>query len=116
MAENKAHFTRASGLTGWRKLSGIYGGRDRLWHFGVNGVPMLGDPHHLRLTPHVIYTDPTGEKEPTAEFRRAHCKLWFNSKWRDLLYGVVTYLADPNGRILLPFGGDAHAIVAVVAR
>ena len=29
MAENKAHFTRASGLTGWRKLSGIYGGRER---------------------------------------------------------------------------------------
>ena len=111
MAENKAHFTRASGLTGWRKLSGIYGGRERLWHFGINGVPMLGDPHHLRLTPHVIYTDPAGEKEPTAEFRRAHCKLWFNSKWRDLLYGVVTYLAGPNGEILLPFGGGARAIL-----
>jgi hypothetical protein len=115
LPENKAHFTRASGLSGWRQLSGIYGRRDRLWHFAVNAVPMLGDPHRLRLTPHVIYTDPTGEKETTAEFRRAHCKLWFNSKWRDLLYGVVSYLADGNRNIRLPFGGDAHAILAASA-
>jgi hypothetical protein len=73
---------------------------------------MLGDPHRLRLTPHVIYTDPAGEKEATAEFRRAHCKLWFNSKWRDLLYGVVTYLAGADRNILLPLGGGAQAIVA----
>jgi hypothetical protein len=60
----------------------------------------------LRLTPHVIYTDPAGEKEATAEFRRAHCKLWFNSKWRDLLYAAVTYLASADENILLPLGGD----------
>ena len=123
MPENKAHFTRASGLTGWRQLSGMYGRRERhpggeyvrrewLWHFGVNGVPMLGDPHRLRLTPHVIYTDAAGEMEPTAQFRRAHCKLWFNSKWRDLLYGIVSCLADRNGNLVLPFGGGAHGIVA----
>jgi TIR domain len=121
--ENKAQFTRASGLSGWRQLSGVYsrrewraageyGRREWLWHFEINAVPMLGDPHRLRLTPHVIYTDPTGEKKPTAELRRAHCKLWFNSKWRDLLYGIVSYLADTNGQLVLPFGGDAHAIVA----
>jgi hypothetical protein len=121
--ENKVQFNRASGLSGWRKLSGVYGRRERqpageyvrrewLWHFGVNAVPMLGEPHRLRLTPHVIYTDPAGEREPTAEFRRAHCKLWFNSKWRDLLYGIVSYLADTNGRLVLPFGGEVHAIVA----
>lgn len=121
--ENKAHFTRASGLSGWRQLSGVYGRRERrsageygrrewLWHFGVNAVPMLGEPHRLRLAPHVIYTDPTGEKKPTAEFRRAHCKLWFNSKWRDLLYGIVSYLANTNGKLVLPFGGDVHVIVA----
>jgi hypothetical protein len=49
------------------QLSGVYGRRDRLWHLGINAVPMLGDPHRLRLTPHVIYTDPAGEKEATAE-------------------------------------------------
>jgi TIR domain len=112
MPENRAHFTRSSGLTGWRQLSGVYGRRDRLWHLGINAVPMLGDPHRLRLTPHVIYTDPAGEKEATAEFRRAHCKLWFNSKWRDLLYAAVTYLAGADENILLPLGGDAQAIVA----
>jgi hypothetical protein len=109
--DDKVQFIRASGVTGWRQLSGVYGRRERLWHFGVNAVPMLGDPHRLRLTPHVIYTDPTGEKPPTAEFRRAHCKLWFNSKWRDLLYGIVSYLAD-GGKLVLPFGGQAHAIFA----
>lgn len=123
LPKNTAQFTRASGLSGWRQLSGVYGRRERrsggeyvrrewLWHLGVNAVPMLGEPHRLRLVPHVIYTDPTGEKKPTAEFRRAHCKLWFNSKWRDLLYGIVSYLADKDGKLVLPFGGDAHAIVA----
>lgn len=121
--ENKAHFTRASGLNGWRQLSGIYGRRERqspseyvrhewLWHFGVNAVPMLGESIRLRLSPHVVYTDPTGDNEPTAEFRRAHCKLWFNSRWRDLLYGIVSYLADREGRLVLPFGGDVHAFAA----
>ena len=110
--ENRARFKRVSGLTGWRKLSGVYSARDRLWHIAVDALPILGDPPRLRLTPHIVYTDPSGEKEPTADYRRAHCKLWFNAKWRDLLYGVVTYLANEDGRILLPFGRNAHAVVA----
>jgi len=60
----------------------------------------------LKLTGHVIYTDPTGELAPTAQYRRSHCRMWFNADWRDRLYAFVTLLARGSSEIALPFGGN----------
>ncbi|WP_158765857.1 toll/interleukin-1 receptor domain-containing protein [Terricaulis silvestris] len=112
---DKQSFVRASGTTGYRKLTGMYGLRERDWHFGITATPLTDEPLRLKFTPHVIYTDPTGIKEPTASYRRAHCKLWFNAKWRDLLYAMTAYLSDEKGEIVLPFGRDALGAVSARA-
>nr|WP_281720595.1 toll/interleukin-1 receptor domain-containing protein [Nitrosomonas nitrosa] len=107
---DKINFVRSSGVKGWRALCGQYGLRDREWHFGAACGFLFGDPIRLKLTPHIVYTDPTGEKPDTVSYRRAHCKLWFNAKWRDLLYGYVTMLSDEDGYLRLPLARDAYAI------
>ena len=109
---DKQSFVRASGTTGYRKLTGTYGLRERDWHFGITATPLTDEPLRFKFTPHVIYTDPSGVKEPTASYRRAHCKLWFNAKWRDLLYAMSAYLSNEEGEILLPFGRDAVGAIS----
>ncbi len=106
---DKTTFQRVSGVKGWRKLYGVYGARERDWHFGATGKLMLGETFRLKLTPHIVYTDPDGEKPATASYRRAHCKLWFNAKWRDLLYAYVALLADDENTLALPLGRNAIA-------
>lgn len=110
MPGDKVTFKRASGVCGWRLVSGVYGQRKRNWHVGAAAKLMLGDPLRLKLTPHIIYTDPEGEQQATALYRRAHCKLWFNAKWRDLLYAYVALLADDNGSLEFPLSRNASAI------
>ena len=107
---SKVTFKRRSGVFGWRLLSGVYGQRKRDWHIGAAARLMLGDPLRLKLTPHVIYTDPEGEQQATALYRRAHCKFWFNAKWRDLLYAYVKLLTDDNGRLVFPLSRNTSAI------
>ena len=107
----KVAFSRVSGTSGWRRLHGKYGLRDRTWHFGVAARAMLRSPPRLRLTPHVIYTDPQGAKPASAAYRRAHCKLWFNAKWRDLLYAYVKFLANDKGKLLLPLSSNQSAVI-----
>ena len=107
---DKVTFDRVSGVGSWRMVSGLYGVRNRNWHFGATGKLMLGDPLRLKLTPHVIYTDAEGKEKPTAIYRRAHCKLWFNAKWRDLLYAYVRLLAGDQDRLVLPLSRSTAAI------
>jgi hypothetical protein len=114
LPENRSEFVRESGLPGWRKLTGKYTLRNHVWswHFGVNGVPIIGDTPRIRIAPHLIYTDPEGKLATTAEFRRSHAKLWFNAKWRDLMYAMMAYLADGKDHVSIPLGGDAMVALA----
>tara|TARA_R110002051_G_scaffold61116_5_gene111893 strand:- start:6537 stop:8024 length:1488 start_codon:yes stop_codon:yes gene_type:complete len=107
--DDKVSFIRASGVPGWRKLSGKYGFRDRDWHFGATATAQFHGTWVLKFTPHVVYTDPEGKLPPTAQFRRAHCKQWYNAEWRDRLYAFATLIADDDGLISLPMGSSEEA-------
>lgn len=112
---DKQSFMRASGTTGYRKLTGTYSPRERVWHFGITATPLTDEPLRIKFTPHVIYTDPSGAKAPTASYRRAHCKMWFNAKWRDLLYAMTAYLSNEEGEIILSFGREALGAISAKA-
>lgn len=107
---DRVSFTRRSGIKGWRSLYGVYGPRNRNWHFGATCRLMMGDSLRLILMPHIVYTDPNGINSDTASYRRAHCKLWFNAKWRDLLYAYVAMLCDGEGQLKLPLSHGKNAI------
>lgn len=107
---DKVWFTRLSGVKGWRCLYGKYGSRGRNWHFGVTCNLMPNNPLRLKLTPHIVYTSSDEKDSETASYRRAHCKLWFNAKWRDLLYAYVSILCDNEGKFNLPFSPNENAI------
>lgn len=111
----RVQFIRASGLAGWRQLSGEYNARNRpwRWHYGAAASPFFGESNMLKLTGHVIYTDPTAELSPTAQYRRSHCRMWFNADWRDRLYAFVALLAQGNSEIALPFGGNVFGRLSV---
>jgi hypothetical protein len=108
LGNEKVQFVRASGVAGWRQLTGEYNARTRSWrwHYGVAGSPVFGDRNVFKLTGHVIYTDPTGKLQPSAQYRRSHCRMWFNADWRDRLYALVALLSEGRSEIPLPFGGN----------
>lgn len=111
LSNPKIDFVRPSGVGGWRRLLGDYSARNRRWHFGVNAVPLFDPEICLKLTGHVVFSDPSGKTEPTAEYRRAMCKFWFNGKWRDLLLAMAHFLSDGKDVFALPFGRDVYAQV-----
>jgi hypothetical protein len=112
--DGKVQFIRSSGVAGWRQLTGEYNARSRpwRWHYGVAASPLFGASNMFKFTGHVIYTDPAGEVGPTAQYRRSHCRMWFNADWRDRLYALVALLSQGRPEIALSFGGDVFGAIS----
>jgi len=111
ISKDQQSFTRVSGTKGYRNLCGQYGARERIWHFAVSAVALVDEPIRMKITPHLVYTDPSGANPPTADYRRSHARLWFNAKWRDLTYAMIHYLSGGLDSFALPLGREASAEV-----
>jgi len=86
------------------------------WHYGISAKPTLGKPIRLELTPHVLFTEDSGELvDPPSRahrLRRGFCRNWWNARWRDFQRAFLAYLSQGNDWIRIPVGSDRYIEVA----
>jgi len=88
----------------------------RYWHFGLQARPMVHPVLAYVLKPHVLFTNDGvtiwASKKRLAAARRSQCKDWWNDEWRDRALAAASYLANPDGKIVLKLGSDVVVEVA----
>jgi len=108
--EDEAGKTRRRRLVGKSEKRGVY------WHFAVSEKVSLGDPMHLALRTHVVFTDngrtPLDSDARAHRLRRSFCKNWWNERWRDLLRAFVAFMANGSEEFYVSLGGDADVTIA----
>ncbi len=119
--DNKVRFCALDGSKSWRGMVGYKSikARDgnvriRNWHFGVEGVPRIGDESYISLMPHVAFSEgrivyASAKKQHAC--RRSQCKNWYNDDWRDRIVAALFHLTGGDPHLKLPLGSEAFAIV-----
>jgi hypothetical protein len=83
---------RRKTLVGWSAKRRVH------WHLAMEAVPMLTNPQHFVLKPHIVFTeDGRTPLESTARMhalRRGFCKSWWNDRWRDLIAAYAAWFAQ----------------------
>ena len=73
----------------------------------------LGDPRHLELRAHIIFTgadgDPVSSTLRMHQLRRSFCRSWWNDRWRGFMRAYLAFIANGTDAIILPVG-DGRAI------
>ena len=91
--------------------------RLRYWHFSLQARAVVSPRLGYMVKPHVIFSDDgvaIWESVPRLHrARRSHCKRWWNARWRDLLLGTMSWLAESHDAISLPVGERATISVSV---
>lgn len=86
------------------------------WHLGFTSVPLISDASRLILRPRVIISEdgstPLENKTKLNSVRRKVTGLWFNDKWRGLVMGFCTWLANGEGVITLKIGTTAEIVLS----
>lgn len=112
LPDDRAWFTRIDASRSYRGVVGYktVRGRIRYWHFALRGKPATTPVVGYAMKPHVVFSDDGSEiwtsKQALHRARRSQCKDWWNDRWRDLISGAVTWLAQGDSAIALPVGPD----------
>jgi hypothetical protein len=118
VADNKVRFSDFSGRAIRRQLVGFSAKRRVYWHFSIHARCFVAyEQYFFAATPHVTFSSdgraPLASKAQLHVLRRSFCRSWWNDRWRDLMRGFVSTLAD-NDAINLDIGStsaigvDAH--------
>jgi hypothetical protein len=90
--------------------------RQRLWHFAIQGRPMLHPEMVFSMRTHVVFTEdgktPIDSDARQHSARRSQCKSWWNDTWRDRLLAIVAALRNPRtNKIVLQLSPSESAVV-----
>jgi len=81
------------------------------WHFGMTARALTGEDSYILLQPRIIISEdkktPLENKMKLNSTRRSLTKLWFNEKWRGLVLGFSSWLANEGEVIELNVGKDS---------
>lgn len=107
--DDEAHYTKVDGKPGYRQLVGK--AKNLVWHMGLAFHVKLQEPRRIQLVPQVLFSaDGLVVLEDQKQYRRRHCKLWWNDKWRDLLLAVSAEMFGRKAKYFdLSLGGSAVA-------
>ena len=104
-------FSWEGGLRGRRQIVGYSAKRRLHWHYGVTPKPRVYPFPHVRFVGRVIFSEdgvtPIDSAKRMHRLRRSFTKSWRNAKWRDMLLAFLHWLADGDGDLAVPAGGDA---------
>lgn len=88
---NVGRYQKDGGKESYRVLVGK--AKELTWHFGISAFVHVGEPRRLHLMPQVLFSpDGITPLEDQKQLRRRHCKLWWNDKWRDLMFALLSEL------------------------
>lgn len=110
--KNQVCFTRPDGKQIRRNIAGRRSHKrvdgsvvTTYWHFGLQARPMLYPEPAYAMRTHVLFSDDGrtvwGSNRRLHSARRSHCRMWWNSRWRDCLMAAMAWMADAEGRITL---------------
>lgn len=107
-----------------RAVSGIKGKREAAdgqavpryyWHLGFSAKPFFSEMPYIILQPRIIISEngktPLANKTRLNSVRRSLTTMWFNDKWRTLVLGFSSWLADDNDEIRLPVSRTQNILV-----
>lgn len=109
LPKEKVEFLDVDGKKRRRQLAGSSEKYKVNWHYGISAFPLLGQPWHMELHSHVIFTNNEGSIVDTSRMhrlRRGFCKSWWNDRWRGFLRAYLAHLAGGKDIILLPVGSE----------
>jgi hypothetical protein len=113
LANNRVEFVEATGKRRKRQLTGHSEKYKVKWHYGATMQVALGDPRHLELRAHIIFTgadgDPVSSTLRMHQLRRSFCRSWWNDRWRGFMRAYLAFIANGTDTIILPVG-DGRAI------
>lgn len=122
--DGKLRYVDYSGKSRRRAVSGIRGKKQAAngemvpryyWHLGFTAKPFLTDQPFIVLQPRIIISEdgktPLKSKTRMNSVRRSLTSMWFNDKWRGLVRGFASWLADGEETFDLPVAGDAALTV-----
>jgi hypothetical protein len=102
---NRVRFRDHRGIERQKALVGQSPRRGVHWHFAIEARPNVVD-QSLRLVPHVVFSEdgktPLVSHDRQHSLRRGFCRNWWNSRWRDLLFATLSYLASGEATFELP--------------
>jgi hypothetical protein len=104
-------FVGVDGEKTYRALRGYrtVGGRKQHWHFAVSAKPAIHPEPMLMVRHHVFFSDDERTLWSSADrmhrARRSQCKGWWNDTWRDRLLASLSWLAQGEAVLSLPFNG-----------
>ena len=88
------------------------------WHLGFTGKPFITEEPFIALQPRIIISEdgktPLQNKKRLNSVRRSLTKMWFNEKWRTLVLGFSSWLANGEDALNLPTG--SHEPIRVGGR
>lgn len=118
--DGQLRFTDFNGKPRRRAVSGTRGKKDGpdgvtvpryYWHLGFTSKPYIGDQSCIILQPRIIISEdgktPLKSKTRLNSVRRSLTSMWFNDKWRGLVLGFASWLADNNENFVLPVSNSA---------
>jgi hypothetical protein len=122
--DEQLHYVDLNGKPRRRAVIGVRGKRELpdktlvpryYWHLGFTGSPFIADESRIVLRPRLIITEdrskPLENKTRLNAVRRGVTNMWFNEKWRGLVLGFASWLADNGAEIDLPAGGRARIVL-----
>jgi hypothetical protein len=123
--EDKVEYIDGEGKKHWRNIVGVSTqGKNldgtpkvRYWHFGLEAKAVMKPRLGFLIKSHVLFSD-DGTTIWTNDLRlhkarRSQCKAWWNDKWRDLILGTMSWLADGAEFIQLPVGEQTTLAVSL---
>ena len=118
--DGQLRFTDFNGKKRRRVPTGIKGKKEGpynsqvpryFWHLGFTSRPLLKDESLLMLQPRIVISEdgkkPLENKTRLNSVRRSLTTMWFNDKWRGLLLGFVSWIADGENEIRLPVSANS---------
>jgi len=114
---NRVSFTLPTGRSTFRQLVGYNSVRrakgkvKRRWHYGIDLRPLLQPELAYAVTAHVLFSDDGKSiwtsKQRLHRQRRAFCRNWWNSAWRDRLLACVSWISRGEEMMRFPVSGTS---------
>ncbi|SEP69499.1 TIR domain-containing protein [Solimonas aquatica] len=108
---NVGHYRKLNGKRGDRVLVGR--AKELTWHFGLSFRVAAGLRPRIDLRAEVVFSaDGVKPFEDQKQYRRKHCKAWWNDRWRDLLSALLAELFGFDAETAeVPLGGGASMTI-----
>lgn len=111
--DDKIRFVDLEGKKRRRSVQGRKGTKEEngrqvpryYWHLGFTAKPHLGNNPIFIVQPRIIISDdgkkPLENKTKLNSVRRSTTKLWFNDRWRSLIFAYLYWMSDGQDTIEL---------------